>query len=136
MKEIYNQIKIDIKRLQTTYNNLKQKWGKKVGKKKNDSGLADWFKITNTALSDTNSGLENVFSDPLDTSFYSENFSVNDDEEAPNSKEYSQAAESQINEEYAIEAPNSGFDEGEIEESNLSEKKKQGKNIKIVSKPY
>ena len=32
--------------------------------------------------------------------------------------------ESQTNEEYATEAPKSGFDEGEIEESNLPEKKK------------
>ena len=32
--------------------------------------------------------------------------------------------ESQTNEEYATEAPKSGFDEGEIEENNLPEKKK------------
>ena len=41
--------------------------------------------------------------------------------------------ESQIDEEYAIEATNSGFDEGEIEESNLPEMKKQEKITKIVA---
>ena len=44
--------------------------------------------------------------------------------------------ESQTNEEYATEAPKSCFDEGKIEESNLPEKKKQGKVTKIVPKPH
>ena len=38
---------------------------------------------------------------------------------------YSQALKSQIDEEYATEAPNSDLDEGEIEESNLLEKKQR-----------
>ena len=38
--------------------------------------------------------------------------------------------ESQINDEYATEAPNNGFDEGEIKESNLPEKQNRRKSQK------
>ena len=41
-----------------------------------------------------------------------------------------------IDKEYATEAPNNDFDKDEIEESILSEKKKQGKITKLVAKPY
>ena len=57
--------------------------------------------------------------------FYCENFGENDDEETPNSEVYSQAVKSQIDEEYATEAPSSSLGKDEIKESNLSEKKKR-----------
>ena len=81
---------------------------KKIDEKKNGTGLAakgnpDWFKIINPVFRDTNSSLENVCSNHCDTSFYSKNFSGNDDGERPNSEECNQAVESQIDEECATD---------------------------------
>ena len=63
----------------------------------------DWFNMINSVFRGTNSGLENVCSNYCDTSFYSENFGKNGDGETPKSEKYSQALESQIDEEYATD---------------------------------
>ena len=86
---------------------------------------SDWFKLVDPVLSDTSTGLKYVGCCTYNTLFFSENFGENDDEETPNWEEYSQAVKSQIDEEYATEAPSSGFDEGEVEKCNLPGLKKQ-----------
>ena len=55
--------------------------------------------------------------------FDSENFGENKGKRTPDLEEHSLAVESQINEKYATEASNHGFYVGDIEESNLPEKK-------------
>ena len=67
-------LKIDIKKLQYKYNNIKQQWRKISDKKKNGSGLKpsndpEWYKIVNPVLTDSNQGIDSVCSKPEDTSF-------------------------------------------------------------------
>ena len=58
-------LNLDIKKLHRKYNNLKQQW-------KNDSGLTKaqdptWFHILNPVLSNTNEGMDGIWSNPADT---------------------------------------------------------------------
>ena len=74
---------------------MKQKW-KKVTDKKTGSGWTGredpaWFKILKPMLADTNSGLDNVFSDSAEISSYFKSFSeIN---ESANVNEKSSAGE-------------------------------------------
>ena len=92
-KKLLPVINLDIKRLQSKYNNLKQKWRKLKDLKKSGSGLAgeedpEWYKIISPILADSNKGLEELCSDPSETSFYNEYFQGeasgrNNDENSP-----------------------------------------------------
>ena len=58
-------LNLDIKKLHRKYNNLKQQW-------KNDSGLTKaqdptWFHILNPVSSNTNEGMDGIWSNPADT---------------------------------------------------------------------
>ena len=73
-KKKKSEIVFDVKRLQQKYNNLKQKWRQRSDQKKNGSGLAssedpEWYTILDPVLTDTNTGLDVICSDPAETSF-------------------------------------------------------------------
>ena len=73
-KKNNRKLDLDVKKLQTKYNNIKQQWRKIRDKQKmSGSGIAapkspDWFQIVNPVLSDTNQLMDNICSGPEDTS--------------------------------------------------------------------
>ena len=82
----YENLILDTKRLQIKYNALKKKWRDVKDRPKKGSGLAptktpDWYDNLDAVLGDTNSNLDEVISDPLDTSYARENY-ANDTEES------------------------------------------------------
>ena len=65
---------IDVKKLQTKYNNIKSDWRKINDRRKNGSGKSPeneplWFGIINPILCDANKGLEEVVSNRSETSY-------------------------------------------------------------------
>ena len=82
----YNHLDIDTKKLQTKYNSLKKKWREIRDRPRTKSGVSpkdvpDWYANLDKVLGDTNTNLENVISDPSETSFVQEMQAEDDDSE-------------------------------------------------------
>ena len=87
----YDSLYLDTKKLQVKYNALKKKWRDIKDRPMKGSGLApekhpDWYENLNAVLGDTNSNLEEVVSNPLDTSYAKEHYE-NEDGESSSSEE-------------------------------------------------
>jgi len=72
-KKPFSYINMDIKRLQSKYNNIKSNWRNITDRQKHGSGLSPeklprWYEIINQALADKNQGLDDIASGPGDTS--------------------------------------------------------------------
>ena len=97
---------IDIKKLQAKYNNLKSEWRKAIDRKKNGSGKSPeneptWFNIINPILADSNKGLEDVVSNPSETSFVVESVinrrqPLTSDEDSGSSSEISDISDTEV----------------------------------------
>ena len=83
-KSSYEHLQIDTKNLSIKYNFLKKKWREIKDRPRLGSGLAPqelpaWYSDLDLVLCDTNTGLEDVVSDPAETS-YGQNVLENENE--------------------------------------------------------
>ena len=83
-KSSYQHLQIDTKKLQIKYNFLKKKWREIKDRPRLGSGLAPqelpaWYSDLDLVLCDTSTGLEDVVSDPAETS-YGQNVLENENE--------------------------------------------------------
>ena len=83
-KSSYEHLQIDTKKLHIKYNFLKKKWREIKDRPRLGSGLAPqefpaWYSDLDLVLGDTNTGLEDVVSDPAETS-YAQNILENENE--------------------------------------------------------
>ena len=127
-KKPFKDLYLDVKKLQSKYNNIKTDWRKCSDRQKNGSGLAPeklpkWFDITNPVPPDKNQGLDNIASCPEDTLI------LNAAEDSDSGEDSDKDHDQEINIEQEINQADNEIDQGNVVD-------KTEENVNNVKKPF